>query len=345
MDPLMRNHDHQQFEIFCYAEMVRSDWVTRRLQTYADHWLDTRRLSDDDLARKIREDQIDILVDLKLHSADNRLLVFAQRPAPVQAEWLGYPDSSGLETIDYRLTDRYLEEESAPYSMPERRIFLPDCFWCYDPLTSEPMPGPLPALAAGYVTFGCLNNFTKLNDLTLGLWARILRATPHSRLLLLAPAGSARERVLEVLQRGGVDRGAVEFVGRQSRRDYLAAYRRIDVGLDTFPCNGHTTSLDASWMGVPSVTWIGRGPMGRATWTQLCNLGLPDFAARDADGYVALAVSVAADVRRLAVLREVLRSRLEQSPLMDGGRFTHAVESAFRRMWQTFCNVTGPRSV
>jgi protein O-GlcNAc transferase len=338
LDPLMRNHDHQKYEIFCYAQMARSDWVTRRLQTYADHWVDTRRLSDDEMAQKIRGDGIDILVDLKLHSADNRLLVLAQKPAPVQANWLGYPDTTGLDTIDYRLTDRYLENETTPSSVPQRRIFLPDCFWCFDPLASEPTPGALPAASAGYVTFGCLNNFCKVNQQILGLWSRILRAVPHSRLLLLAPAGGARERVIEILRRGGADPGAVEFVGRQSRQAYLETYRRIDIGLDTFPYNGHTTSLDALWMGVPSVTWIGQGPLARGTWSQLCNLGLPDFAARDSEGYVDLAAAMAVNLQRLAVLREVLRSRLEQSPLMDGVRFARAMESAFRQMWRTYCS-------
>jgi protein O-GlcNAc transferase len=336
LDPLLRSHDHKQFEIFCYAQMVRTDWVTRRLQTYADHWLDTRPFDDETLAERIRKDQIDILVDLKLHCVNNRSLVFARKPAPVEVVWLGYPDSTGLETMDYRLTDRYLENEASPYSMPEKRIFLPDCFWCYDPLTTEPAPSPLPATSMGYVTFGCLNAFNKVTETILSLWGRILRAVPRSRLVLLTPPGAARERVMEALTRDGADPAAVEFVSRMFRPDYLATYRRIDIGLDTFPYNGHTTSLDAFWMGVPSVTLAGRGPLSRGTWSQLCNLGLQDFAATDPEGYVRLAVAKASDLRSLAALRQVLRDRMEHSPLMDANRFAQAVEGAYWRMWKSF---------
>src|SRR5208282_2376812 len=154
---------------------------------------------------------------------------------------------------------------------------LPDCFWCYDPLTREPQVNPLPALTAGHVTFGSLNNIFKVSDATLDLWAGALRAVPSSRLLLLAPVGSARGRILESFSRRGVEAARVEFVARQSRQDYLRTFHRIDVCLDTIPYNGHTTSLDAFWMGVPVLTLVGRSPVGRAGWTQLCNLGLKEL--------------------------------------------------------------------
>ena len=206
--PLLSNHDHRQFEIFCYAQVARPDALTERLRGYADVWRSIVGLSDAQAADLVRSDQIDILVDLKLHTADNRLLVFARKPAPVQVAWLGYPGTTGLSTIDYRLTDPYLDPPGlfdAFYS--EESLRLPDTFWCYDPLTDQPSVNALPALESGAITFGCLNNFCKVNDGCLALWARVLRAVPRSRLLLLAPRGPARDRVLARLAPGRDCRG------------------------------------------------------------------------------------------------------------------------------------------
>ena len=333
--PLLSNHDHRQCEIFCYADVARPDAVTERLRGYADVWRSTVGLSDQQVADLVRSDQIDILVDLTMHTANNRLLVFARKPAPVQVAWLAYPGTTGLSTIDYRLTDPYLDPPGlfdAFYS--EESIRLPDTFWCYDPLTDQPPVNALPALENGFITFGCLNNFCKVNDGCLALWAQVLQAVPQSRLLLLAPRGQAREHVLARLEQEGIAAPRVEFADRQPRLEYLKLYHRIDMALDPLPYNGHTTSLDAFWMGVPTLTLVGKTVVGRAGWSQLCNLGLQELAAETPEQYVALAARLAGDLSRLQELRGTLRQRMLRSPLMDGKRFARHVEQAYRQMWQ-----------
>ncbi len=335
---LLANHDHGPFEIFCYANVRRPDALTERLRGHADVWRDTRGLSDEQLADRVRSDQIDILVDLTMHMADNRLLTFARKPAPVQITWVAYPGTTGLSAIDYRLTDPYLDPPGRfDDDYAEESLRLADTFWCYDPLC-EPVPvTPLPALHNGYVTFGCLNNFCKLNDGVLSLWAKVLHAVPQARLLLLAPRGQARDSVLAQLQQEGIAAQRVEFADKQPRQGYLKLYQRMDVSLDPFPYNGHTTSFDAFWMGVPTITLIGQTVVGRAGWSQLCNLGLPELAAQTPEQYVALAAELAGDLPRLEELRGTLRGRMQRSPLMDGPRFARQVEQAYRQVWRRWC--------
>ncbi len=337
--PLLSHHDHRQFEIFCYADVVRPGGLTERLRSYADVWRSTVGLSDQQLADLIRSDRIDILVDLKLHTADNRLLMFARKPAPVQVSWLGCTGTTGLSTIDYRLTDPYLDPPAlfdGCYS--EESIRLPDSFWCYDPLADQPSVNSLPALKNTVVTFGCLNNLCKVNDGCLTLWAKVLENVAGSRLIMLAPQGQVREQVLERFEQEGVARSRVVFVVRQSRSEYLKQYLQIDLSLDTMPCSGHTTSLDAFWMGVPTVTLVSeKTPFGRATWSQLCNLGLKELAARTPEQYVALATNLAMDLKRLTELRGTLRPRMLQSPLMDAKRFASNMEQAYRQIWRKWC--------
>lgn len=342
LEPLWSHHDHGQVEVIAYSDVAAEDAVTAHLRGHCDGWRRIAGLSDAAVAAQIRHDQIDVLVDLTLHMAQNRLLVLARRPAPLQVTWLGYPGTTGLETIDYRLTDPYLDPPPAAdivrvsgadfgcYS--EKSYHLPHTFWCYDPLTSRPPVGPLPALQSGHITFGCLNNFCKVTGATLRLWAAVMREVPGSRLLLLAPR-AARQRVVDALGRGGVVASRLEFLDRVSRPRYLAYYQRIDIGLDTIPYNGHTTTLDALWMGVPVITLVGSAPAGRAGWSQLNNLGLERLAAATPEDFVSLAAEVGSDRTALAALRASLRDRLAQSPLCDGPAFARAVEAAFRAMW------------
>jgi predicted O-linked N-acetylglucosamine transferase (SPINDLY family) len=340
--PLFRHHDRRQVEVFCYSHQAHTDQVTQQMKDQVQHWRTTVGLGDAKVAAQVREDQIDILIDLKLHSGGNSLLMFAHKPAPVQATWLGYPGTSGLDTMDYRLTDPYLDPpglDDAYYS--ERSIRLPDTFWCYDPLTNEPAVNAPPCVEKGLVTFGCLNNFCKINDAVLTLWARVLKAVSNSRLLLLAPEGSPHQRVQDRLGREGVGPERVEFVARQSRPEYRKTYHRIDIGLDSFPCNGHTTSLDSFWMGVPVVTLVGKTVFGRAGLSQLTNLGLAELIARTPEQYVQIAADLARDVPRLAELRRTLRARMEASPLMDAPRFTRNIEAAYRQMWRAWCQQPG----
>jgi predicted O-linked N-acetylglucosamine transferase (SPINDLY family) len=212
-------------------------------------------------------------------------------------------------------------------------------------LTSEPAVSALPSLEKGFITFGCLNNFCKVNDGVLALWAGVLKALSNSRLLLLAPEGSSRQRVLDRLGREGIGPERVEFVSKQSRLEYLRTYHRIDIGLDTVPCNGHTTSLDSFWMGVPVITLVGQTVVGRAGLSQLTNLGLTELIAQTPQQYVQIAADLAKDLPRLAELRRTLRPRMQASPLMDAPRFARNVEAAYRQMWRNWCRQGGNSSL
>jgi predicted O-linked N-acetylglucosamine transferase (SPINDLY family) len=332
--PLFRHHDHARFEIVCYSNQNTADAIAVEFQQLADEWVNITTMSDAAVADKIRNDRIDILVDLTLHTGNHRLLVFARRPAPVQVTFAGYPGSTGLTAIDYRLSDPYLDPlgmDESVYS--EKTIRLRDSFWCYDPLNHRDIQvGALPALASGCITFGSLNNFCKVNDTVLTLWSRVLRAVDHSRLLMAAPDGSARARTLDRLRRDGIDASRIDFVGHLARDQYLRAYHRIDIGLDTFPYNGHTTSLDSLWMGVPVITLVGQRVVSRAGWSQLSNLNLTELAADSPDNFVRIACELANDLPRLTNLRAALRPLMQQSPLMNADRFARSIESALGAM-------------
>jgi predicted O-linked N-acetylglucosamine transferase (SPINDLY family) len=288
------------------------------------------------------DDRIDILVDLTMHMAKGRPLLFARRPAPVQVAWLAYPGTTGSQAIGYRLTDPWLDpidDAGADNRYSERSLRLPDSFWCYDPLATAPEPGPLPAERDGYVTFGCLNNPHKLTDRTFGLWAQVLNNVPRSRLLLLLlPSGTTRDIVRKKFSQLGIDDACLTLVSYQKREDYLRTYQSIDIALDVFPYNRHTTSLDALWMGVPVVTVIGKTPASRAGYSLVSNIGLSELAATTDAGFVACATRLASDLSALGDLRSGLRARMEASPLMDGARFARGMESAFRQMWKDWCD-------
>jgi predicted O-linked N-acetylglucosamine transferase (SPINDLY family) len=335
--PLFANHDHQKVEIFCYSDVMAPDEYTKLLRGHVEHWRSIVGLTDDQVAEQIRADQIDILVDLTMHMTRGRPLLFARKPAPVQVAWLAYPGTTGQSAMDWRITDPHLDppgEHDDWYA--EKSYRLPDTFWCYDPLADVPV-NELPALGKGHVTFGSLNNFCKINDATLARWAKVITAVAGSRLIMLVPAGSARQRTIEAFGRLGIDASRIEFVSRQQRAAYLEVYHRIDIGLDTFPYNGHTTSLDSYWMGVPVVTMVGKTIVGRAGLSQLINLGLTDLAADTEEEFVRLAVDLARDLPRLGRLRKELRPLMQQSPLMDAKRFAQNMEAAYRSMWEQWC--------
>jgi predicted O-linked N-acetylglucosamine transferase (SPINDLY family) len=337
MLPVLSHHNREAFEIHCYSSTSAPDSVTERERKHVDQWHDVAALDDGALAEAIRRDRIDILVDLTMHMAHGRLRTFARKPAPVQMCWLAYPGTTGLAAIDYRLTDPFLDPPGpGDHVYTERSLRLPDTFWCYDAL-GGPGVSPLPALQRGFVTFGCLNNFCKINRDVLALWARVLRAMPSAKLTLLVPVGTARQETQAVFEKEGIDLGRLEFVGRRARLEYLAAYRQIDMCLDTFPYNGHTTSLDALWMGVPVITLVGKTVVGRAGLSQAMNLGMPDLVTETPDAYVERAVELAGDLTRLAEIRAGLRARMEGSPLMDAPRFVRGLEDTYRAAWRTFC--------
>jgi predicted O-linked N-acetylglucosamine transferase (SPINDLY family) len=338
--PLVSQHDHSRYEVYCYSDVADPDAVTAQIRSHVDVWRDVGKVGDEQVAARIREDGIDILVDLTLHLAQNRMLTFARKPAPVQATWLAYPGSSGLTVIDYRVSDRFLDPpglNDAFYS--EKTVRLPDCYWCYDPQCAPVDVGDLPARLCGSVTFGCLNNFAKVSDVTMGLWAKVLHRVPNSRLFVLVPQGSARSRFSDSMQLHGIAPDRIDFADRLPRRQYMELYRRIDICLDTFPCNGHTTTFDSLWMGVPIVSLFGMTAMSRGGLSILSNVGMSEWATDDPGWFVELAVRASSDLVRLALVRASLRSQLERSPLMDARRFAEGMERLYREMWSAYCNV------
>jgi len=354
--PLFKNHDRSRFEIGCFSGVVRPDGMTEEFQQHADQWWNTAAIPDGALTELVRQERIDILVDLSQHTIGNRLLVFARQPAPVQVSFAGYPASTGLDAIGYRLSDRWLEgmgEKMADGQWQtacggaelcvgdsrrrRERVFLLDSFWCYEPEKTAAPVGELPARAQGWVTFGALHNFCKVNEPMLELWARVLQNVPDSRLLLLRGGGNYAERTRQFFERHGIDVSRVEFLDVRARGEYLKNYHRVDMVLDTFPYNGHTTNLDALWMGVPVISLAGETPVARGGLSQLSNLGLTELVAHSEDAYVEMATRLARDLSRLAELRATLRPRMEASVLVDATRFTRQIEEAYRAMWRRWC--------
>ncbi|WP_143756933.1 O-linked N-acetylglucosamine transferase, SPINDLY family protein [Caballeronia glebae] len=341
MLPLLRNHDHTVVEVYCYSSVTHPDDTTAKLAQFADVWRDVHDLDGHRLAHQIKEDRIDVLIDLTMHMSNARRLVFARRPAPVQIAWLAYPGTTGSSAIGYRLTDPWLDPLQTRYlddRYSEKSLRLPDTFWCYEPLITGLEVSPPPARSRGHITFGCLNSPGKLTDRIFGLWARVMRKVENSRLLLMLAPGDARTRVITKYAQLGVDQTRITFVDFQPPEQYMRAYGKIDIVLDTFPYNGHTTSLDALWMGVPIVTLTGSTPVSRAGYALLSNLEIPELAADSEEEFVRISVELAMNQARLEELRLNLRPRMARSPLMDGSRFARSVEKSYRDAWTEWCD-------
>lgn len=337
--PLLRAHDRNVVHVTCYSDATVGDVLTERFRALDGDWNDTAAWTDEQLAQRVHEDRIDILVDLALHTAWNRLRAFARKPAPLQVSFAGYPGETGLEAIDYRFTDRFLEPSpSTDQCSPGKAIHLPESFWCFDPQEECPPVSALPALSVGRFTFGCLHAFSKVNERVLALWSRVLLGTPGSQLRMLCPPGEARERTLCLFVQHGIGPERVEFVSFQPRLDFLAEHHRLDVILDTFPYNGHVTTCDALWMGVPVVSLARELPVSRGGMSVLTTVGLPDLVAKSEDDFVGIASRLAQDLPRLAELRATMRARMQSSPLMDAGRFARGIEAAYRTIWQRWCS-------
>jgi predicted O-linked N-acetylglucosamine transferase (SPINDLY family) len=334
--PLFQAHDPERFEIVCYADVPAPDALTVSFQSHADLWRPIGGLNDKQLAEQARADGIDVLVDLSQHLSGNRLRAFAWHPAPVQMSFAGYPATTGLPAIEYRLTDRFLERSSND-AQGETLAFLPHSFWCFNPIDAGTEVSGLPALSNGHVTFGCLNNFCKINGGVLALWSRVLNAVKDSRLLLLAPEGRHRGDTLAALAQLGVTPDRVTFAAPRPRREYLELYHGIDVALDTLPYNGHSTSLDALWMGVPVVSLVGESSLGRAGLSQLSNLGRTEWLASSAEEFVKIATDLAQNQESLRRIRSTLRNEMEHSPLMDSSGFARGIEQAIRSIWRRWC--------
>ncbi|MEZ6242664.1 MAG: tetratricopeptide repeat protein [Phycisphaerales bacterium] len=345
LQTIFEAHDRDQVEVCAYSTTLSPDDMTERLRGLTDLWRDAGELDDGALAERIRQDRVDVLVELSGHFSGHRLGVMALCPAPVQATYLGYPNTTGLTRINARLVDERTDPQGADRFATESLVRLAGCFLCYAPSPEAPgadeATSPLPMAAAGHVTLGSFNDLKKLSPTTLDLWSRIMRELPTTRLILKnrgfdTPA--LRARVASMLRERGVDEQRVEIIPHvRSMREHLAVYDRIDLALDTFPYHGTTTTCEAAWMGVPTLTLAGKTHAGRVGVSLNTTLGLDGFIATTPDEYVSKAVTLAGDAGRLAEVRRGLRTRMSRSPLCDRPGFARRLEGAYRELWRAWC--------
>ncbi len=337
LEPLLSHHDHDQVEVYAYAQLTRSDEVTKRYQSYVDHWIPTRGLSDEALTERIRSDGIDILIDVTGHTGDNRLLVFARKPAPVSLHWLDFGYTTGLTAIDYYLTDEATIPEGAEQYFAEKPWRLPTPAYAYRAAPNMGEVNALPALSKGYITFGTLTRAVRLNHKVIRTWVEILKAVPDSHLIINSgnfKSVEMQERIAEQFVAQGIARARLEIGATSPPWDVL---RNIDIGLDCFPHNSGTTLFEHLYMGSPFVTLANRPSVGRLGASILSGAGHGEWIAETEQEYIAKAVALASDLPGLAKLRSELRTQLQHSPLMDEEGFTRAVEQAYRHMWQMWC--------
>ncbi|CAN2041795.1 protein O-GlcNAc transferase [Candidatus Magnetomoraceae bacterium gMMP-15] len=337
-EPVIANHDPKTIETVCYAEVSNPDSATERFMIYADIWRNTCNMTDQELANIIRKDGVDILVDLAGHTANNRLPVFARKPAPVQATYLGYPNTTGLSAVDYRITDYYADPPGKTEKFhTEQLIRLPNCFFCYNPPFENIQVTCLPALKNGYITFGSFQNFEKMNIHVLKLWIEILKIIAGSRLILQAKSFSDKKiclKIKEFFKHSGISTDRLELIAYAPFFEYLKLHSKIDIMLDTFPWNGHTTSCHALWMGIPIITLAGANHASRLGLSILTCSKLKVWIAQEPEEYVQKAVQLSGDIENLSVIRQNLRHYITSSPLCDGKSFTLALEKIYRIMWQ-----------
>ena len=347
LEDLFAGHDPAQVEIFCYANLKRPDEVTARLRQMVPHWREILGLPDAQVAALVGEDKIDILVDLAGHTARGRLPLFARKPAPLQVTWLGYPGTTGLEAMDFRLTDARADPPGMTEHLhTERLVRLPDGAWCFRPSAQTPLVSEPPVRHNGRITFGCFNAMAKITTPLLILWSRILHGLPGSRLLLKNRSlldASTRERIQAVFTDAGIGPERIELADYTTTvGDHLAIYGQVDIALDTFPYHGTTTTCEALWMGVPVVTLAGQTHASRVGVSLLSSVGLPELIAASSEEYLRIAVNLGHEVERLSELRAGLRARMSSSPLMDGPRFARNLEQAYRQMWRDWCGKRNP---
>ena len=340
-EPVIEHHDRRNFEVYCYYTHELADDATRRMREQSDAWRDVAGATDAALERTIRDDHIDILVDLAGHSKGNRLGVFARKAAPLQMTWLGYPDTTGLDTVDCRITDGVADPApEADSRHTERLLRLDHGFLCYKPPQDSP-PVSSPAHPPSHVVFASFNNILKVNPAMIEVWAGILARVPGSRLILKSASlnqADTVDRVRECCESCAIDPQRVELQGFiRDRHEHLAHYGNVDIALDTFPYNGTTTSCEALWMGVPVVSLAGDVHMSRVGATLLRGAGLPELVARSTHEYADLAVALARDHGRRAGLRARLRDALRASSLLDHVGFTAGLERAYRERWNAWC--------
>lgn len=334
LEPLLAHHDKTKVEVYCYSAGARADATTERLKVLANQWREIGALNDEQVASMIREDGIDILVDLSGHTARNRLTVFTLKPAPVQVTWLGYPNTTGLTTMDYRLTDILADPPETKAKYTEELIYVPDCFLCYQPSSIDISVAPLAAEKIGYITFGSFNNLAKITPDVIQVWAGLLKSLPDARMLIknrsLADE-AIRERYLSMFDELGISRDRIELLAHtDTTEEHLALYAGVDIALDTFPYNGTTTTCEALWMGVPVVTLVGQVHAARVGASLLSAIGCQEWIANTNEAYIQTAIDLAVNQEKLAAHRTGLRERMLSSSLCDGKAFAVKMENIYR---------------
>ncbi|MEW6585481.1 MAG: tetratricopeptide repeat protein [Nitrospirota bacterium] len=345
IEPVLAARDRGHFEVFCYSNSSVIDEVTNRVQEHADQWRNIVGMSDEEVTELIRKEEIDILVDLAGHTANNRILVFTRKPSPVQVSWIGYPATTGLSSMDYKIVDAFTDPPGMTEQFySEKLLRLPDSFLCYMPEANSPDISLLPTLVSGHITFASFNDIAKISPEVIALWSEILKEVQDSRMVMKSKGfsdGSTRQRFLTLFHQNGVDSDRLRLLPfMHSTSDHLAAYNNIDIALDTFPYNGTTTTCEAMWMGVPVITLSGCTHVSKVGVSLLSNVGLPELIAKTHDEYIATAVNLASDIEKLRLLRRSLRDRMSHSPLTDARRFTANLEMCYRKMWENWCNST-----
>lgn len=345
IEPVLASHNTKKFKIFVYSDVSQPDEVTKRITGYSEKWRDIVDMSDKEVAELIRKDQIDILIDLSGHTAHNRMLVFARKPAPIQVSWIGYPATTGLSTIDYKIVDSYTDPPGMTDQFyTEKLVRLPDSFLCYLPPACSPDVANLPALALDHITFGSFNNFTKISSEIIEVWIKILMAKPKSHLMIKAKSLSEKsvcDYILGIFRQKGITSDRLQLLPWEaSPKKHLSLYSQIDIALDTYPYHGTTTTCEALWMGVPVITLAGKSHISRVGVSLLSNIGLPELIAKTYDEYVTIAVNLACNLEQLQALRQNIRDKMSHSPLIDSQRFIISLENYYRIMWETWCKST-----
>jgi protein O-GlcNAc transferase len=337
IEALLTHHDRNRFHVTAYANVSRPDDATTRFQKLADRWRFVNGLSDEQIANQIVADKIDILIDLSGHTAGNRILVLAARPAPIQATLFGYPNTTGLNTVDYRITDEISDPpDMTEHLYTEKRLHLNGLAWVYQPPTDAPPVRPLPGLKNDTFTFGCLNNAAKISDACLTTWANLLKAIPNSQLVLLTGSSEkGSELMAERFEKAGVSRDRVERLSRLSRKDYFETYTRFDLALDPFPYNGGVTTCDSLWMGVPVLAVAGSSYVSRQGVSILTHVGLPEFAAESSEQLIEMAKIWVENRDMLADIRAGLRSQLANSLVGQPAKYVKNLEAGLREAWKT----------
>jgi len=337
--PVIRNHDRSHFEVFCYSNNVQIDSAGKELRECADHWREVANVSDVGMIDLIRQDQIDLLVDLSGHTNRNRLAVFARHPAPLQVTWLGYLNTTGLRSMDYRIVDRNTDPEGETEGLhTEQLIRMPYCQWCYMPWYEVERVAQPHEHEANTLVFGSLNQYIKISEQCLDAWCAILTHVPRAKLVVLDVRNTAtRGELTQRLVNRGVHSSRVAIHGRQDIAQYFSIVGNVDIALDTFPYNGATTTLDAIWMDTPVVGIRGDRGISRATYSILKTLGTHDLIAENINDYIRTNIRLANDDKWRGSLRKGLRPTLEHSPLMDAKAFTAALEERYRHIWETWC--------